>query len=1123
MRNAAAVLGLVVRRAMGHRRLLATVFLGVILAAALLSSVTLYSDAIRDLGLSHALGEEQDRDLDLRILSSSQSASPDLYRERRDRIDPLVERHTREYADAIVNYGRSDTFFLTAPGDFYDEDDSDRPRAHFQFMDDLGDRVELVDGDEPGSPGTTDDGIPYLPVWLGAEAAEQHGVSVGDTFDLHPFWVQEPQPVRVEVAGLVEPTDPESREWYNIRGRFAVHTTSWPTYPFWIPEETLTGPLPEYLGSLSASFETYVVVDRGSITSSNAEQIERDLRTLDQSLRQQLQRTSTETTLGSAIASYQERLFFTRLPLFALMLQIVGIVLYYLVMVSTMLVDRQQGEIALLRSRGASPGQVMGIYAIEGGLLAGAATIIGPLAAAGTISLLGLTPPFFDLSGGSTLDVRLTPWAFGLAALGALLAMAALLIPAYFSTRKSMLHYRQNLSRPPDRPAFLRYYLDLVVVAVAAYAFYQLQSRGSMVTERLFGDLTHDPIMLVAPTLFMLMVALVFLRVFPLVLGVASWAGRGLPGATIPLGLWHMVRSPGHYSRLILLLLLATAVGMFAAGFRATLEQSYDDRAAYEAGADARIEGMSNNEALPPDMFRKELQATTGVEQLSPATRIRGSHRHTQFQFTSFDLLGVMPGEFAVTANWRSDFASSSLEGLMSELETEHIPTMGSPIEDPDQFLGMWVRPEFDSDAGQLGVRLRDDEGTFWEYRLSAMDEPNEEGWAFYATDLEQPFPRRDGRTPDLSGPLYLNTFHLRLSGVPGSPEPVSVEVAEVQVSADEPGPDGFETANVIETFDDVSGFSEISGATADGDPGTLSRTQAPGLDAESGARIDGVYQQGGNPLFGLRAAGAYDVLPVVASETFLDETGASTGDQVSLFLNREYVTAEIVDTFDYFPTWDPNGGAPLLVANLDTLIETASRVPQMGDAVVANEAWIPSIGGGTLDAELLGDAGFNPGGIFVESDLRAEASADPLVAASWEGILFLCFAAVLFLTALGFVVYSYLTAQTRSLEFAILRTMGFSGKQIMGLVSFEQVFVIASGIIVGTLLGNPLGRLMIGYMGITETGEEILPPLVSSVSWGAVATVYSLLAIVFFATIVALVTLYSRLAVHRALRMGEL
>jgi len=129
----------------------------------------------------------------------------------------------------------------------------------------------------------------------------------------------------------------------------------------------------------------------------------------------------------------------------------------------------------------------------------------------------------------------------------------------------------------------------------------------------------------------------------------------------------------------------------------------------------------------------------------------------------------------------------------------------------------------------------------------------------------------------------------------------------------------------------------------------------------------------------------------------------------------------------------------------------------------------------------------------------------------------------VLLLTALGFVVYSYLSAQTRTLEFAVLRTMGLSGGQIVALVGFEQAFVIVAGAAAGTLLGLPLGRLMLGYLGITETGAKVLPPFVSEVSWRTVAVADGLLALVFVATIAALALLYGRLAVHRALRMGEL
>jgi putative ABC transport system permease protein len=100
---------------------------------------------------------------------------------------------------------------------------------------------------------------------------------------------------------------------------------------------------------------------------------------------------------------------------------------------------------------------------------------------------------------------------------------------------------------------------------------------------------------------------------------------------------------------------------------------------------------------------------------------------------------------------------------------------------------------------------------------------------------------------------------------------------------------------------------------------------------------------------------------------------------------------------------------------------------------------------------------------------------------------------------------------------------MGFSTRQIFGLVGFEQLFVIISGVLVGTFLGMPLSGLMIDYMGVNEQGQDVIPPIVTQISWGTVLTVYSLLAVVFIATIVSLAILYSRLSVHRALRMGEL
>jgi ABC-type antimicrobial peptide transport system permease subunit len=245
-------------------------------------------------------------------------------------------------------------------------------------------------------------------------------------------------------------------------------------------------------------------------------------------------------------------------------------------------------------------------------------------------------------------------------------------------------------------------------------------------------------------------------------------------------------------------------------------------------------------------------------------------------------------------------------------------------------------------------------------------------------------------------------------------------------------------------------------------------------------------------------------------------------GDDIQIYVNRQYVPAKIVGHFELFPTFDPSKQVHFFVADLAAVQTIASRVPSLADGTYPNEAWFSGFTE-PLTKESLAANGVSSEGIFDRAQLEAAQASDPLIAASWEGILFLSLVTVLLLTALGFIVSSYLNAQTRSLEFAILRTMGFSSRQILALVTFEQCFVIFAGILAGTLLGFPLGRLMIGYMGITESGADVLPPLVSRVSWLTVVTAYSLLALMFAATIAALVLLYSRLAVHRALRMGEL
>lgn len=1098
-----------------------------------MSSVVIYSDAVRDLGLKFALRNSEQLDLDIRVTSTSQKAHVELYTPRRETTVDLIKQKADGILESIVLWGRSATFFLTEPGAPVSEDEL-RPRANFQFFSDFPDHVTVVAGRPPGDPipATGNGEAPTIEVWMGVEAAEFLAVSVGDIFDLHPFWREDVAPVKAIVVGFVQANDPEERYFFGESSRLGPSETRWPTYVFFTTERVVVEILGGYLPGMDASFDTYGFIDPSALNSRNAAFYEAEFVALGIELEQALLHTRLNTTLPEVIDNYQERLFFTRLPLFALMFLMVGIALYYLVIVATMVVERQAGEIALLKSRGASVSQIMTVYFVEGLGITIAASILGPLLAVFSIRFLGPTPPFRELSGGELLDTTLSIGAFGMAVLGALLALGATLWPAYRSAGKSIVHFKQSAARPDQQPVFLRYYLDLGLLGIGAFAFYQLRQRGSVVTESLFGDLSADPLLLISPGLFMVMIALVFLRLFPLALGVLAWAVKGSRGATIPLALWRMVRSPLHYSRLILLLILATAVGMFAAGFGATLERSYEDRASYRAGAEARVSDLREVSAVSNDEFAAIFDDLPGIDNVRSTARVDGSYDPRPFQTTRFDVLGVGVGDEGLdgVAYWRDDFAESTFQELMDNLVPE-VPfetAEGLAFPAGTTFVGFWGQATLNLRLGRPELRLQDTNGVFWHYRFLPSG-VLVDGWRFFVTRLSTPLPV-SGTVGDLPrGELIFDSMYLRVSGLPGLPVAHSFHIDDLQYILAASVPDDWENLGfgsegvVLEPFESLDRYELINGVSPVVDQGSLSLLPVNNARGQNVARFAFTYAPGISPVIGMRLISPPDPIPVAVSESFLEATGdLSVGDQLVMRINSQLVDVVIVAQFANFPGFYPSQNSHLILADIETLQVAAARVPSMAAGIYANEAWIGVRGDEPVSVEWLSAQGLTARTVLDRDLIDSLQSRDPLVGASWEGILFLSFATVLILTALGFVVFSYLAAQTRSLEFAILRTMGFSGRQILGVVAFEQIVVIISGVAAGTLLGFPLGRLLISSLGLTDDGAEVVPSLVSEISWTTVFTVYALLAIVFVATVSTLVRLYSRLALHRTLRIGE-
>ena len=713
-------------------------------------------------------------------------------------------------------------------------------------------------------------------------------------------------------------------------------------------------------------------------------------------------------------------------------------------------------------------------------------------------------------------------WAAG----GALLAFIALLWPAWRSNRATVVHYVRSTSRPQDKPAFQRYYLDLVVVAVGALLFFQLQDSGSLVTEDLFGGLEQDPLLLIAPAVFVVTVAVLFLRLFPALLSGFAWVARQIGGASMQVVLWHLTRAPVQPGRLALLLIMATSLGMFGGTFGATLERSFDDRAAYESGAALRLADIRSSGASA-QMLERDLADVPGIAAMSQVVRVNGSYTRGVLDVTDATVLGVEPESFADVLWYRDDFAVEEIDQLLAMLEAPEVEVEPLTVPADKRFIGIWMWLPESRGALSPTIRVQNSLGRYRDVNLRGLPRgrgfgggPLEEGWRFLLGDLQE------GPGGDEPGPWQVLAIGVRPAGFSSFSGEIIYD--ELQYSERGEVPEnwneaGFNDGVVIEGFDTQGRWTVFT---------DLLREPLP-----DDARLDGANVRGGESAMryrwsqqvraglprGVRLVGTEAPLPVVVSQDFLEEAALEVGSLALLGVANTFVPAKIVASFDLFPTWDPAGGRALLLADREYLDYRVNRNPTSGGALAPTEVWLRPTDAQGLQ-QLRSFLELSPPWLHTPWDVEAIRNLqdeDPLVAAGWEGLLFITFIAIVLLSALGFLVASVLVAQQQQGEFAVLRTMGFSTRQVLIAVGLEKLLIIVVSMAIGTLLGLQLGVMMLEFVGFVETGEALLPPFVTVTDWATIGGAYGVLGLVFLGAIAIIVALYMRMAIGQILRIG--
>ena len=523
--------------------------------------------------------------------------------------------------------------------------------------------------------------------------AEELGLQVGESFiafgqrqkaDDTSYNVE----IAVRVAGVWHATDVEDPYWFSNPTKL--------NEVLLLPEESFTGRIAGYLEDEIYIALWHLVMDGSEVHTGDVGYLVGRIQTLHQRIASVLPDTRMDDSPMDALREYWLASKLLTVLLYAFSIPILGLILAFISLVVGLSVERQRNEIAVLRSRGATRLQVLGIAGLEA-LILGALALLSGLPVSESIAhLIGKTRSFLDFTLESTLRVEVTSTALylGIAAVG--LTLLAQIVPTFSAARHTIVTYKRDRARAMRAPWWQRIWLDGLLFIPAAYGSFLLRQQGSVaipgiaIANNALNDPFQNPLLFLVPALGVFALTLFILRILPILMRIVTWIAAKLGSVGLLMASRHLARTPGFYAAPLILLILTLSLSAYVASLAQTLDHHLYDQRYYQVGADMRIVeqgetagnenlsmiGMEDRSASTEDGPRwlflpvSEHLRVPGVQ---GATRvgqyIASTSQGGRLQTATF--LGVDRVNFAQVAFWRKDFAPTSLGALMNALAAD--------------------------------------------------------------------------------------------------------------------------------------------------------------------------------------------------------------------------------------------------------------------------------------------------------------------------------------------------------------------------------------------------------------------------------------------------------------------
>lgn len=269
------------------------------------------------------------------------------------------------------------------------------------------------------------------------------------------------------------------------------------------------------------------------------------------------------------------------------MIPVILMLIFFVFMITQLIVISEHNEIAVLKSRGASKKNIFSIYFIESLLISILSMVIGPLLGSFICGMIGSTSGFLEFVGRKALSIKINQETYIYASIAQSIFISSMLIPAVIYSNVNIVEHKRTLFKQ-KKPFWSRVFLDVICIGVSLY-YYSWYVKEIKKLETLGiakSEVGIDPILYLISTLFILGLSLLFLRGYPHLIRFVFMIRKERWQPIFYAAFSNISRIKGSEQFIMIFMMMAVGIGVLNANEARSYNQNKEDQIRYSEVSD---------------------------------------------------------------------------------------------------------------------------------------------------------------------------------------------------------------------------------------------------------------------------------------------------------------------------------------------------------------------------------------------------------------------------------------------------------------------------------------------------------------------------------------------------------